>query len=49
MTVPERRRSSSRTFNWPHLAPLWTEEGTHKGRPYPRFFVYLHKNSRLRN
>ena len=34
----KRRRSSSRTFNWPRVAPVWTEEGAqhNKGRPYDR-------------
>ncbi len=26
-------------FVWARLAPVWTEEGTHKGRPYRRQWV----------
>ena len=32
-----------RVFVWPCPAPLWVEEGTHKGSPYGQFFVHLHK------
>ena len=31
---PQRWLSGRRIFNWPGIAPIWTEEGAHKGRLY---------------
>ena len=33
-TSSTERLSTRRTFYWPRFAPVWTEEGAHKGRPY---------------